>query len=138
MSASVDRLDKKHAIYLVAEGSDQGALFDLAGLGFSSKKKQIVRPVAPTVNIRVNGVEVEMPLVPVRSTNANGIVGLDLYETTYKVPSNMAGIPVITASASDPEVKITVTQAESKTGTAVVLFDYKGVVKTYRVVFATE
>ena len=138
VSASVDRLDKKHAIYLVAEGSDQGALFDLAGLGFSSKKKQIVRPVAPTVNIKVNGVEVEMPLVPVRSTNANGIVGLDLYETTYKVPSNMAGIPVITASASDPEVKITVTQAESKTGTAVVLFDYKGVVKTYRVVFATE
>jgi hypothetical protein len=138
VSASVDRLDKKHAIYLVAEGSDQGALFDLAGLGFSSKKKQIVRPVAPTVNIRVNGVEVEMPLVPVRSTNANGIVGLDLYETTYKVPSNMAEIPVITASASDPEVKITVTQAESKTGTAVVLFDYKGVVKTYRVVFATE
>ncbi len=138
VSASVDRLDKKHAIYLVAEGSDQGGLFDLAGLGFSSKKKKIVRPVAPVVSIKVNGVAIEMPPVPVRSTNANGIVGLDLYETTYKLPSNIAGIPAITASASDPEVKIAVTQAESKTGTAVVLFDYKGVVKTYRVVFAAE
>ncbi len=55
VSAFVDNLDKKHAIFLVAEGPDPGGLFDLIGLGFSSKKKKIVRPVAPTVSIRVNG-----------------------------------------------------------------------------------
>jgi len=36
---------------------------------------------------------------------------------------------------SDPDVKVTVTQAESKIGTAVVRFDYRGIIKTYRVEF---
>jgi arabinoxylan arabinofuranohydrolase len=138
VSAFVDNLNKKHAIFLVAEGPDPGALFDLAGLGFSSKKKKIVRPVVPTVSISVNGVAIDLPATPVRSTNANGIISLDLYETTFKVPSNMSGIPQLSASASDKAVKVTVTQAESKSGTAVVRFDYKGIVKTYKVVFASE
>jgi arabinoxylan arabinofuranohydrolase len=138
VSAIVDNLDKKHAIFLVAEGSDPGGIYDLIGLGFSSAKKKIVRPIAPTVSIRVNGETLDLPATPVRSTNANGIVGLDLYETTYKLPSSITGIPTVKASASDPDVKVAIMQAESKTGTAVVRFDYKGVVKTYRVVFASE
>ena len=138
VSSVVDNLDKKHAIFLVADGSDQGGLFDLAGLGFSSKKKKIVRPVAPTVGISVNGVALELPATPVRSTNANGIVGLDLYETTYKLPANITGIHAVKASASDPGVKIDIIQAQSKAGTAVVRFDYKGISKTYRIVFAAE
>jgi hypothetical protein len=138
VSAFVDRLDKKHAVFLVAEGPDPGALFDLKGLGFSLKKKKIVRPIAPIVSIMVNGEVIDLPATPVRSTNANGIVGLDLYETTYKLPSDISGIPEVSASASAPDVKVAVTQAESKSGTAVVRFDYKGVVKTYRVVFETN
>ena len=138
VSSFVDKLDKKHAIFLVAEGVAPGALFDLTGLGFSSKKNKIVRPVAPTVRISVNGTAIDLPATPVRSTNANGIVGLDLYETTYKLPTNITAIPSVSASASDPDVKVDITQAESKPGTAVVRFDYKGVVKTYRVVFASE
>ncbi len=122
----------------MAEGTDPGGLFDLTGLGFSSKKKKIVRPVAPTVSIKVNGAAIELPATPVRSTNANGIVSPDLYETTYKLPSSITGIPAVSASASDTDVKVAITQAESKSGTAVVKFDYKGVVKTYRVVFASE
>jgi arabinoxylan arabinofuranohydrolase len=138
VSAFVDHLDKKHAIFLVADGIDSDVLFDLIGLGFSSDKKKIVRPIAPTVNISVNGEVIDLPATPVRSTNANGIVGLGLYETTYKLPLNITGIPTVSASASDPDVKVAIKQAESKPGTAVVRFDYKGVVKTYRVVFASE
>ena len=138
VSAFVDNLDKKHAIFLVAEGAESGGLFDLSGLGFSSAKKKIVRPVAPTVSIKVNGVALTLPATPVRSTNANGIVGYDLYETTYKVPSNITGAPTVTASASNPVVKVAITQAESKSGSAVVRFDYNGVVKNYKVVFAAE
>ena len=37
-----------------------------------------------------------------------------------------------------PAVKVDVKQAEAKDGTAVVKFDYNGVVKTYRVVFASR
>jgi arabinoxylan arabinofuranohydrolase len=92
----------------------------------------------PTVSIRVNGEAIELPVTPVRSTNANGIISLDLYETAYKLPSGISGIPAVSASVSNPDVKVAITQAESKSGTAVVRFDYKGVVKTYKVVFASE
>jgi len=138
VSAIVDKMDKKHAVYLVAEGADTEGLFDLIGLGFSSAKKKIVRPIAPTVSIKVNGEAIAMPAIPVRSTNANGIIGYDIYETTYKVPSSITGTPTISASASNPAVKVAITQAASKTGTAVVKCDYNGVVKTYKVVLAAE
>ena len=39
VSTFVDNLDKKHAIFLVAESPDPGGLFDLAGLGFSRRKR---------------------------------------------------------------------------------------------------
>ncbi len=138
VSKAVDQLDKKHAIYLVAEGDDTDALFDLIGLGFSSAKKKLVRPIVPTVAISVNGQAIAVPATPLRSTNANGIVGYDIYETTYKVPAAATGVPSVTASSNNPAVKVTVTQAESKTGKAVVKFNYKGVVKTYNVVYAPE
>jgi hypothetical protein len=35
-------------------------------------------------------------------------------------------------------VKVAIAQAESTSGTAVVKYDYKGIVKTYKVVFAAE
>lgn len=138
VSSFVDNLDGKHAIFLVAEGPARGPLFDLAGLGFSSNAKPIVRPVAPKVSIRVNGVVVDLPETPVRSTNANGIVGYDRYETKVLLAPGQTAVPTVAASASDPAVKVTVTQAPSTSGTAVVKFDYKGIVKTYNVVFATE
>ena len=138
VSAIVDKLDKKHAIYLVAEGDEAEGLFDLAGIGFSSAKKKIEMPVVPTVSIKVNGQDITVPSIPVRSTNANGIVGYDIYETTYKVPATVSAAPAVTASASSPAVKISITQAASKTGTAVVKCDYKGIVKTYKVVLAAE
>lgn len=134
VSKFVDGLDKKHAIFLVAEGPE-GALFDLIGLGFSSKRKEIVRPVAPVVGITVNGKNIELPEAPVRSTNANGITGYDIYEATYKVPADASGIPVVSASADNKDVKIKITQAASASGTAIVKFDYRGIVKTYRVTF---
>ena len=138
VSSTVDNLDKKHAIFLVAEGPDSEGLFDLAGLGFSSDKKKIIRPVAPAVSIMVNGEAIEIPETPVRSTNANGITGVDLYEANYTVPASATEVPKVSASSGNKKVKATVTQAESKDGTAVVKFDYNGVVKTYNVVFAEE
>ena len=134
----VDHLDKKHAIFLVAEGDGSEVLFDLAGIGFSSNKKEIVRPIVPTVSIAVNGKEIKLSDTPVRSTNANGIVGYDLYETTFPLPAGTKGIPEISATADNPDVQVHVTQAESVQGEASVAFDYNGVVKTHRVVFASE
>jgi hypothetical protein len=138
VSSFVDRLDKKHAIFLVAEGDDAEGLFDLIGLGFSKDKKKIVRPVAPAVSIQVNGEAVILPAAPLRSTNSNGIAGYNLYEVKYKIPAGSSGISKVTASAGNPEVKVAVTQAESETGMAFVRFDYKGVVKTYRILFTQE
>jgi hypothetical protein len=138
VSRFVDNLDRKHAIFLVAEGAESDTLFNLTGLGFSSKKRKLTRPVVPTVSIAVNGQAITLPATPVRSTNANGIVGYDIYQTTYKVPAGTTGLPKVTASSNNSKVNIAVTQAESLSGTAVVKFDYNGVVKTYKVVYASE
>lgn len=134
----VEGLGKKHAVFLVAEGADQDVLFDFIGLGFSSVKKPIERSLAPTVSILANGEAIEMPLSPVRSTNANGIVGYDLYEAKVKLPEGTKQIPVVTAAASNKAVKMIISQAESTTGTATVKCEYNGVVKTYTVNFFNE
>lgn len=136
VSAFVDKLDKKHAIFLVAEG-DRGPLFDLIGLGFSSDDKKIARPRVPTVGISVNGTPLDLPPTPVRSTSANGIVGYDLYEATFRLPPGTTETPTVSASSDAPEVKVSITQASSPSGTAVVSFDYRGVVKTYKVQIAS-
>ncbi len=138
VSDQVDNLDQKNALFLVAEGADTTALFDLIGLGFSSDKKKLVRPVVPTVSIQVNGEELKIPETPVRSTPQNGIVGYDQYEVVYTLPSSVTSVPTVTASASDPEVGIQVNQAESISGTAVVEFEFQGVVKTFNVILASE
>lgn len=138
VSKFVDHLDKKHAIYLVAEGEDHEILYDLIGLGFSSKKHKIDRPIVPQVRIAVNGKALEIPAVPVRSTNANGIVDYDQYEIKSKISSQASTAPVVTASADHPDVKVTITQADSASGTSSVVFNYKGVSKIYKVIFTSE
>ncbi|MEJ8817336.1 hypothetical protein [Lacibacter sp. H407] len=134
----VDNLDKKHAIFLVADGDSTDVLFNLSGLGFSSKTKKLVRPVVPVVNIMVNGKAIDIPATPVRSTNANGITEYNIYQATVKVPATTTAIPKVTASSNNRTVKVSITQASSKEGNAVVKFDYKGVVKTYNVMFVPE
>jgi len=131
---AVKALDKKHAIYLVAEGDTDGQLCILRGLGFSADEKSLVYPAVPTVSIQANGQEIELPTTPVRSTNANGYTGYDQYEATYTLPAGTASVPEFTASSNNPNVKIEITQPETKDGKAVVKFDYNGMVKTYTVV----
>ncbi len=138
VSKFVDHLDKKHAIFLVAEGDGSEQLFDLAGLGFSAKNKKISRPIPPTVSIAVNGKALELSPTPVRSTDQNGIVGYDIYQATYKIPSGTTAIPIVSASTNNSNVKVTIEQASSLSGKAMVKFDYNGVVKTYNVQFASE
>lgn len=138
VSAIVDKLGKKHAIFLVAEGAEGEDLFDLSGLGFSSVKKPIVRPIAPTVAISVDGKNVDVPTMPVRSTNANGYTDNTNYEVQYKVSATATAVPKVTAKASNPAVKISIEQAQSTTGSAMVKCEYNGKVKSYKVALAAE
>lgn len=134
VSEAVDKLDKKHAIYLVAEGGSNEKLCTLLGLGFSANGQSLDYPAVPEISITVNGLKVDLPATPVRSTNANGITGYDQYEARFTLPAGTNGTPKVAASASDPSVKIDITQPASRDGKAVVKFDYKGMVKTYTVV----
>lgn len=135
VASFVEGLTQKHAIYLVAEGDINDVLCDFMGMGFSASRKPIYRHVPPTVSISVDGKAVELPQVPVRSTNNNGIVGYDLYEVVVKLPANQAKNPVVRATANNKAVKIDVTQAKSTKGTAHVKCNYNGVLKNYKVVF---
>ena len=141
---AVEGLTGKHAIYLVAEGPEvkqpeqqqqpwgrrpqqpqrpQG-LFDLHGIGFA--KGDIAKaPTVPQVTITVDGKEVRLPNTPVRSSNANGYTDYSRYQA-YAPLSNKS---VVNAKASDPAVKIAVSQIVD--GRCTVKCTYKGQDKIY-------
>jgi hypothetical protein len=90
------------------------------------------------VSISVNGKAIDVPATPVRSTNANGIVGYDQYEARVTLPSGTTQTPVVSASSNNNAVKIVIEQAQSITDPALVKCDFKGISKTYNIVFSME
>lgn len=136
VSQFVDRLDKKHAIYLVAEGEDNTPLCDLIGIGFSNKNTDIECPVAPKVSIAVNGKEVSLPATPTRMTPKNGLIGYDHYDVEVML-ADTDTLPEVTASADNDKVKIDILQATASQKRADVKCDYNGVIKTYHVHFTS-
>ena len=136
VSDVVDNLDKKHAIYLVVEGgAGSWSLCNIIGLGFSSDSVEIVKPAVPQVHLEVNGNIVDLPAAPIRSTNVNGICDYSLYGTFVTLPAGKKEIPSVKVSAIEPDVKVTTVLPDSVPGVAVIHCDYKGVQKTYNVVF---
>lgn len=133
VSDAVDKLDKKHAIFLVAEGNTQGELCMLQGLGFSRGGESLDYPEVPVVTIQADGKKLEMPATPVRSTNANGITDYGRYEVVCHVPEGKNTLPGITAYSDNPDVRIDIRQPRSMDDCAEVRCDYHGMVKTYAV-----
>lgn len=134
VSAVVDGLDGKHAVYLVAEGAGQAPLCDLIGLGFSKKGQTLERPQVPVVQIKADGKDLAMPVIPLRSTSANGLTDCTTYEVRCDVPSSASSMPRLSAVSSDPSVAVSVTQG-SKDKDGVVKCTYRGQTKTYLVRF---
>jgi hypothetical protein len=139
VSDAVDGLDGKRAIFLVVSGGT-GTLCDIIGLGFSSDNHVIERHVPPEISISVDGTAQTIPVLPISSnghyatgalatstSNSNGISDFTRYQVSTSRPS---GTPVITAAASDPSVKIMITQAPAS-GAGLVRFIYNGVMKKY-------
>ena len=48
--------------------------------GIQFRQKENRSPGSAPVTIKVNGEAIQLPATPVRSTNANGITGYDIYE----------------------------------------------------------
>lgn len=134
VSAAVDGLDGKHAVYLVAEGAGQAPLCDLVGLGFSRKGQTLERPQVPVVQIKADGKDLAMPAIPLRSTSANGLTDCTTYEVRCDVPSSASSMPRLSAVSSDPSVAVSVTQG-SKDKDGMVKCTYRGQTKTYLVRF---
>lgn len=134
VSESVDRLDRKHAIYLVAEGKAGEPVCLLKGLGFSKKGASMDFPRVPKVEVCVNGKEIELPSTPVRMTHQNGYTGYDRYEAYYTLDKSEKSVPEITAAADNSDVKIEIIRPKSANDKAVVKFDYNGKVKTYEII----
>ena len=120
----VDGLKGKHAIYLVAEGGD-GDLFDLHGIAFTSVKKSPERPTVPKVTISVDGEEMEIPSIPVRSTNQNGFVNVENYVINRTIEPGST----VRATADNPNVSIDVELSSEKPSK--VICTYKGQKKIY-------
>ncbi len=104
LGSDVDRLKRKHAIYLVAEGNGDSPLFNLQGLGFCRKGEKVEKPFVPTVDIKVNGISVNIPQIPIRSTEENGYVSQDFYRIDVRATDRA----LITATATSPDVDINI------------------------------
>ena len=129
-NADVNNLSGRRAIYLVTSSSNTKCT--ILGLGFSSDTKNIERPEMPTLGISVDGVDQTIPTTPIKSTNANGLTGYDTYWVSGSHPTS--GLAKITATCSDPDIKILITQPSATSGvgsTGVVRFIKNGVVKKY-------
>ena len=97
---ALEGLTGKHAIYLVAEGPDvkqpeqpQGpwgrrlqqpqrpqGLFDLHGIGFAKSGVDAQPAFVPEVTITADGKRLNIPHLPIRTTNANGYTDLTHYQ----------------------------------------------------------
>ena len=141
----VEGLTGKHAIYLVAEGPEvqqpqQGrpqwgrqqqqpqrpqGLFDLHGIGFAKGSSSLSAPKVPQVTITVDGQQMRLPNIPIRSSNTNGYTDYSHYQAYAPLKANS----VIKATASDPAVSIQVSPIVE--GRATVTCTYNGLKKIY-------
>ena len=97
------------------------------GIGFSKQGTTCEPPVIPTVTITVDGKSINLPAAPMFSTNANGYTETNNYQAYAPLKDNS----VITATASDPSVKITVGKVAD--GRATVTCTYNGQKKVYKI-----
>ena len=128
VAAAVEGLKGKHAIYLVAEADAEGRepLFDMHGIGFSSAKVKIERPVPPVLEITMDGKKLELPATPIRSTNQNGICDVFHYEINYD-----GELKDLRVSCPSKEVVTAIDIQEQ--GKATVSGTYKGLKKIYQI-----
>lgn len=129
VAQAVEGLKGKHAIYLKAESDNTGKLFNLMGLGFSSKNHDIDYPETPAISITADGKELTLPSTPTAMNADNGYTDFSHYDFAYTSPT----LPNIKAASNNKNVKINVSQATAQDSTAVVKFDWKGLVKTYKI-----
>ena len=128
VAAAVEGLKGKHAIYLVAEADADGReqLFDMHGIGFSSAKVKLERPVPPVLEITLDGKKLELPATPIRSTNQNGICDVFHYEINYD-----GVLKDLRVSCPSKEVVTAIDIQEQ--GKATVTGTYKGLKKIYQI-----
>ncbi|MDE5584904.1 MAG: hypothetical protein K2I92_01045 [Muribaculaceae bacterium] len=135
VSETVDNLDGKHAIYLVAKGIPGRPAFDLNGIGFGKKGDPLLPPSElPQVEIFVNGVGIDLPEYPTRSNDTNGYTGYDRYDVPIKLSTDKAPEIAAGAVSNAKDVKIEIKQPKTAKDKGVVRFDYKGKVKTYTLI----
>ena len=139
----VEGLTGKHGIYLVVEGPEYKApeqprwgnrnqqnarpqgLFDLHGLAFASDNINPPAPVVPKITIKADGQDLVIPSYPLLSTNQNGYTQTNHYQVYGRLTDNS----VITATSSDPTVKVTVGKITD--GRATVTAVWNGVEKVF-------
>ncbi len=142
---AVEGLTGKHAIYLVVAGPEVEqpnqqqrpqwgrrqepqrpvGLFDLHGIGFAKASKPFQVPIVPQVTIEVDGKRLQIPETPLFTSNTNGYTEV----TNYQVYAPLKDGSKLTASASDPAVKVQVSAITE--GRATVKATYQGKTKTY-------
>ena len=142
----MEGLTGKHAIYLVVEGPEvqqpeqpqrgqwgrrpqqpqrPEGLFDLHGLGFAKNGKGGIPAMVPEITIKVDGQQLNIPEMPIMSTNANGYTECNHYQLYGPLKASSK----VEATSNVTKVKIEVGPVVE--GRATVKATYKGKEKIF-------
>ena len=143
---ALEGLTGKHAIYLVVEGPEvqqpeqpqrgqwgrrpqqpqrPEGLFDLHGLGFAKNGKGGIPAMVPEITIKVDGQQLNIPEMPIMSTNANGYTECNHYQLYGPLKASSK----VEATSNVTKVKIEVGPVVE--GRATVKATYKGKEKIF-------
>lgn len=131
VSAAVEKLSGKHGVYLVLDGARSDWKLTLHGLGFARGAEPMALPEVPTLRITLNGKDVDLPLLPMRFSEENGLTDNAHYMVSVPVQGGMARVE---ATASKPCVKVEVDAPRGRRQ-ATVRATYHGQTKTYIIQF---
>jgi len=138
--ARKEQITGKHGIYLIFKSDASEVLCELNGLKFSASSIALPNPMEATLddwdrqNLIPPAVTVLVDNTPVTEFTLSDH-DYNTYHCTFVIPAAVTVIPQVTASCDDTSVVVTVQQAESLDGSAVVSLRKGEQVKKYYIDF---
>lgn len=140
---AVDQVEGKHAIYFIFKANSSRLICDFNGLKFSQTETPAKEPYVAELD-DWDLKEVVPPTITISVDNKSlgdfemSDYDYNIYKYTYLIPVGSTTVPQVTATSSDDRIKISVRQAATPLGTALVTLSKDDQVKEYSIEFSSH